>query len=43
MSKPPFIFHDNGDYYGRFTLNKYADDASGEAYIRRFVALLCQH
>ncbi len=42
-SKPPFIFDDDGDYYGRFTMNRYADGAADSDYIRRLVALLCQH
>ena len=42
-SRPPFIFDEDGGYYGRFTMNRYADGAADSDYIRRLVALLCQH
>jgi outer membrane protein assembly factor BamE (lipoprotein component of BamABCDE complex) len=41
-SQAPFIFDNGGNYYGRFTANKYADGASNSDYIRRLVALLCK-
>ena len=41
-SNPPFILDNDGDYYGRFTMNRYADDAANSDYFRRLVALLCR-
>lgn len=40
-SKPPLILDNDGDYYGRFTVNEYAQDANDDDAIRKLVRLLC--